>query len=265
MENFIIKKDSIVFLFNSGAVLPEQFGVISIELPNSSLKDSLSKTYFKVNPKEDKSKNAKPANANSLIALTFDDGPNKETTSEILDELEKNDAHATFFVVGKQAKQCPDILKRQIANGHEIGNHTFSHSTLTKLNVKNIKSEIEKTEKIVEKATDQLPKLVRAPGGSTNEQVKNIVNKPFIHWSVDPKDWKTRDTQQTIELVLKNAADGDIVLMHDIYPATVQAVKKIVPELINRGFSLVTVSEMFNIKDIPLEAKQQYTKAANPS
>ncbi len=262
LENFIIKKSSIAFLFNSGSILPEKFGVISVEFPNSALRDSLTKTYFKINPKEDKSKNnAQQTNKNSLIALTFDDGPAKDSTNEILDELEKNDAHATFFVVGKNAKQFPDILKRQIANGHEIGNHTFSHPTLTKLNVNGIKSEVEKTEKIVEKATDFLPKLVRAPGGSLNQQVKNVVNKPFIHWSVDPKDWQTRDTQKTIELVLKNAADGDIVLMHDIYPATAKAVKKIVPELINRGFSLVTVSEMFDMKNIPLEPKQQYSKA----
>ena len=262
LNNFIIKKDSIEFLFNSGVIFPEKYGVISVDVENNLLKENFVKNFININPfdslikEKDLEKRKKP-----LIALTFDDGPNKEITDIILDELEKNDAKATFFVIGKEAKQNPEILKREIASGHEIANHTWSHKTLTKLNEKSIESEIEKTDDFIEETVNFRPKILRAPGGSINNRIKKIVNKPFIYWSIDTKDWKTNDEEKTIDSVLKNASDGDIILMHDRVKSTAEAVKTIIPELINRGFCLVTVSEMFQLKNIPLEKGKQYTKA----
>ncbi len=262
LNNFVIKKDSIEFLFNSGVIFPEKYGVISVDVENNLLKENFVKNFININPFEalikekDLEKRKKP-----LIALTFDDGPNKDTTDIILDELEKNDAKATFFVIGKEAKQNPEILKREIAGGHEIANHTWSHKTLTKLNEKSIESEIEKADNFIEETTNFRPKILRAPGGSINNKIKKIANKPFIYWSIDTKDWKTDDEEKTIDYVLKNASDGDIILMHDRVKSTAEAVKTIIPELINRGFCLVTVSEMFKLKNIPLEKGKQYKKA----
>ncbi len=262
LNNFIIKKDSIEFSFNSGLIFPEKYGVISIDIENNLLKENFSETFIKINPSDalikekDLKKSKKP-----LIALTFDDGPREDTTNVILDELEKHDAKATFFVIGKEAKQYPEILKREAASGHEIANHTWSHKTLTKLSEKTIESEVEKTDDFVEETINFRPKLLRSPGGSINNKVKKIANKPFIYWSIDTKDWKTNDEKKTIDAILKNASDGDIILMHDRVKSTAEAVKTIIPELINRGFCLVTVSEMFRLKNIPLEKGRQYTKA----
>ena len=126
-------------------------------------------------------------------------------------------------------------MKREIAEGHEVANHSYSHPlTLTKLNSKNILSQIDKTNDVIEKAIGMRPKLVRAPGGSVNKTIKEIVKFPLIHWSVDTRDWQTKSTQSTIDAVLKNAADGDIILMHDIYSSTANAADTIFKELANR-------------------------------
>lgn len=262
LRNFLIKKNSTIFYYNAGEILSSRDGVFFVEISNDVLKDCFSKKYLRFLSKNGKTNKLNQKNINgSLIALTFDDGPDEKTTDEILDVLEKYDAKATFFVVGKQAKQFPEILKRQIANGHEIANHTFSHANLKKLNSKGMENEVYKTDKIVSNATGFTPKLIRAPYGSVNSKVKKTVNKPFIYWSVETKDWQTKDEQATINAVLKNAEDGDIVLMHDIVPSTAKAVETIVKELTNRGFNLVTVSDMFELKNIPLEKGVQYVKA----
>ena len=242
--------------------MPEKYGILSVEVSNDNLKDCFSKTYFKINPKEDilKGENLQKSKK-PLVALTFDDGPKEETTETILNELEKYNAHATFFVVGKNAKKNPDILKREFVSGHEIANHTLSHKTLTKINTKEIKNQIETTDKIIKSVTGFCPKLLRAPGGSTNQKVKETVDKPLIYWTIDTKDWQSKNEEKTIKEALKNVSDGDIILMHDTEPSTANAVKKIIPELINRGFLLVTVSEMFKLKNIPLEKGVSHTKA----
>lgn len=262
IENFIVKEDSVEFCYNAGDVLPEKFGVITVSIDNSALKETFSNLYYKINPKEGKikgedlQKSKKP-----LIALTFDDGPSDETTNDVLDTLEKYDAKATFFVIGKNAEQHPDIIKREFSNGHEIANHTYSHTTLTHLGEKGIRSQIEKTNEIVKGIIGTVPKNVRAPGGSVNKLVKKTVNSPLMYWSVDTRDWSTKNAKQTIKAVLDNATDGDIILMHDIQPSTVEAIKTIIPELQERGFSLVTVSDMFRLKNISLEKGVQYIKA----
>lgn len=262
LKNFIVKENSIMFSFDSNTILPEKYGILSVEVSNDNLKDCFSKTYFKINPKEDilKGENLQKSKK-PLVALTFDDGPKEETTEKILNELEKYNAHATFFVVGKNAKKNPDILKREFVSGHEIANHTLSHKTLTKINTKEIKNQIETTDKIIKSVTGFCPKLLRAPGGSTNQKVKETVDKPLIYWTIDTKDWQSKNEEKTIKEVLKNVSDGDIILMHDTEPSTANAVKKIIPELINRGFLLVTVSEMFKLKNIPLEKGVSHTKA----
>ena len=262
LKNFLVKDDSIEFYFNSGVVLPNKYGIISVNIPNKQLKDTFLRTYYRLNTKEGQLEIKNFQNSKQpLIALTFDDGPKKETTPKILDTLEKYGAHATFFVVGKKAKSCPEILKRQIANGHEIANHTYSHPMLTKLSPKNIEAEVFKTDKIVENIVNRKPQLLRAPYGSVNNKVKEIVNKPLIYWSIDTKDWQTKNAQKTVDTVLKKATDGDIVLMHDIVASTPKAAEKIVVELTNRGFLLVTVSEMFELKNITLEKGKQHVKA----
>lgn len=177
------------------------------------------------------------------VALTYDDGPSKHTP-QILDCLERYGAKATFFVVGTGVNSYPDTIKRAYSLGMEIGNHTSTHPRLTTLSPAQISSQLNSTASAIEALTGKAPNLVRPPYGSYNNSVLSTANLPFILWSIDTLDWKTRNAQKTIDAVLSKVCDGDIILMHDLYLPTAQATEVIVPALIERGFDLVTVSEL---------------------
>ena len=248
-KNFAIEEDHVIFSFNSGEILPNKYGTISVAVPNKALKESFKDIYYEINPKENTQKTNLDIEDKQLIALTFDDGPLDKTTPIILEALKKHNAHATFFVIGKQARAYPEIIKKEIAEGHEIGNHTFSHKTLTHLGKNEIANEIEKTNKIVKDITNVWPSLVRTPGGTQNEKIRHALNAPSIYWSIDTRDWATRKASVTAKNVIDNATDGDIVLMHDIRPSTAKAVDHILTELEKKGFAFVTVSDLFKLKN----------------
>lgn len=188
------------------------------------------------------------------VAITYDDGPGKYT-SQILDCLAKYDAKATFFVVGTNVNRYPDVLKRAVSMGMEIGNHTVSHPNLKNLSASGISAEIINNAIYVENATGIRPTLVRPPYGSYTQATINTANQPFILWSIDTLDWKSRDASKVVNEALKNVKDGDIILMHDIYSSTAAATERIVPALASRGFDMVTVSELAKRKGKTLELK----------
>ncbi len=206
-----------------------------------------------------------------LIALTFDDGPNYESTSRILDILESNNAHATFFVVGYNIEKNIEVIKRAQAMGCEIGNHTDGHKTLTKCDYATLRSQVDKPNETIKSLTGKYIKLFRAPGGAF-KNIKKDIGMPLIQWSIDTEDWKFKDathkdrTEQERNAELRRIADeviqgakkGDIVLMHDIYNFTADLCELIIPELSEKGFKLVTVSEMFDAYGEKLVAGEVY-------
>ena len=194
---------------------------------------------------------------NKMIALTFDDGPNYNT-NRVLDILLEYDISATFFVLGSKIKENEDILKRIIDSGSEIGNHTYNHLILTKYDDDKIKDEIESTSELIFDVTGKYPKLLRPSYGIVNNKVKKIANYPIIIWDVDTLDWKYHNSNKIANRVLNKASDGDIVLMHDVYSSTSNALRIIIPELKKRGYSFVTVSELFYYKKIELEKGKVY-------
>lgn len=193
-----------------------------------------------------------------LIALTFDDGPNPTHTNRILDILEENGATATFFVVGYNIEDNIETIKRAQAMGCEIGNHTADHKILTKCDSATIHSQVKTPNDMIKNLTGVEMKLFRAPGGAF-KGVKSEIGMPLIQWSIDTEDWKSKDaahknrteSERNAELrriadeVVQGAEKGDIVLMHDIYNFTADLCELIIPELVEKGFKLVTVSEMY--------------------
>lgn len=178
-----------------------------------------------------------------MVALTYDDGPSQYTPI-ILDLLKKHKSAATFFVVGNRVSSYPDAVKRTYEMGCEIGNHTYSHSILTSIDVSSIQSQISATNSAVKSVTGASPVVMRPPGGGYNGTVQNAVGMPLIMWSIDTLDWKTRNAAATQSAVLDSVKDGDVVLMHDLHGPTAEASKVIIPELVRRGYQLVTVSEL---------------------
>lgn len=188
------------------------------------------------------------------VSFTFDDGPSKEYTEQILDTLKQYGVKATFFIIGKNAEKSPEILKKIFDEGHELGNHTYSHPDLRKISEENFEYEITRTQKIVYDITGYTPILFRPPGGYLNNSVMNKImsnNLKTVLWSwrQDTMDWKSPATDSVINTVLDNVQDGDIILFHDynsgINP-TPEALKVIIPQLISRGYTIVTVSELIN-------------------
>lgn len=178
-----------------------------------------------------------------MVALTYDDGPSKDTPT-ILNVLKKYNSAATFFVVGNRVSSYKSTVKKAYDQGCEIANHTYSHKILTRLGAAEIKSQIAKTNSTVKRITGKSPKLLRTPGGAVNSQVKGAAGMPIIFWSIDTLDWKTRSASKTASAVLNHVRDGDIVLMHDLHHCTAVASRTIIPKLVKKGYQLVTVSEL---------------------
>jgi len=183
-----------------------------------------------------------------LIALTFDDGPHPELTPLLLDFLREQEAHATFFVLGCNAEDTPDTLRRAAAEGHQIGNHTYHHKDLTKLGPERRRAEINSGAALIESLTGQRPAVMRPPYGEYNKTVQAEADTPLILWSIDPADWRTRDADDIYRHVMERVQDGDIILLHDLYPETVEAAKKLVPALKAQGFVLVTVDQLLAVR-----------------
>lgn len=181
-----------------------------------------------------------------MIALTFDDGPSN-VTSRILDSLEANGARATFYMVGNRMSGYQNTIHRMAALGCEFGNHTWDHTYLTKLSAENMHGNLNQMDTTLQNIAGVRTTTVRPPGGYVSDGVRQALasyGTPGIMWSVDTLDWKTRNAQSTIDCVLGSVRDGDVILMHDLYGATADAAAVLIPELKNRGYQLVTVSEL---------------------
>ena len=188
-----------------------------------------------------------------MLALTFDDGPG-EYTDELLDCLEENNAKATFFMLGPNVELYPDTVKRMQEMGCEIGSHSWHHWDLMTLDENGIAEEFSKTDEALIKACGQPASVARAPYGSADQHVYDIVQKPFFMWSLDTLDWQLLDAQADYDAVMNgDLTDGSIILMHDIHEPSVQAALKLIPDLVAKGYKLVTVSEMAEAKGVDLQ------------
>ena len=199
-------------------------------------------------------KNRKIDLSKPMVALTFDDGPNGKATPKILDTLEKYGVVATFFDLGQNMANYPKVVKREETIGCEVESHTYAHKNLNKLTSAQIKADMEKAEKVYQNILGHKPSLVRPPYGNANSTVKSTLKYPLINWDIDTLDWKSRNAESVLKEIHKYSDyDGRIILMHGIYNSTAEAVEKLVPELIDNGYQLVTVSEMAKYKNVTLK------------
>lgn len=197
---------------------------------------------------------------NPLIALTFDDGPNCNT-NKILDILEKYNVKATFFILGTNIKGNEATIKRMNKLGMEIGNHMYSHKLITKLKNETIEKEITKVDNLIFEVVGKYPTLVRPSYGTFNKRIKSLIDRPIIIWNIDTLDWKYHNSKRISNNILKKATDGDIVLMHDIYSATANSLEITIPKLLEKGYQLVTVSDLFYYKNKNLNKNNVYSSS----
>ena len=189
----------------------------------------------------------------NVIALTFDDGPHPQNTPRLLDMLKERGIKATFFLIGKSATTWPDIVRRIVAEGHEVGNHTWSHPQLTSLKESRVLSELQTTHDAIVKACGVAPLLYRPPYGATRLSQQKLIHDhfqyPAILWDVDPLDWQQpRTVAKVHDRVLARTHSGSIILCHDIHEPTVDAMPSTLDELMAKGFHFVTVTQLINLE-----------------
>ncbi|MDD6224036.1 MAG: polysaccharide deacetylase family protein [bacterium] len=251
MNSFFINDKDLIFYFSPDMLSSDYYDMIEIKIPLESLKLSVT---LSMSQKPNVSFPVYSAvrvidPTQKVVALTFDDGPSNHT-KEIIDILKENDACATFFVLGNKVTLYQNVLKESIANGNELGNHSYNHKWLSRLSVANFIDQVESTQKIMRETLDYEPTYLRPTYGSITNRMRKNTDLKISLWTIDTKDWKLKSVERIVEKATSNIADGDIILMHDIFERSKEALKEIIPILQERGFQFVTVSELNEIKRI---------------
>ena len=211
---------------------------------------------FYTPPKNDKKVNTETVKVIEPVitraAITFDDGPSNVTT-KILDELDKRDAKVTFFMVGNRINTYSDIVKRVHDSGHTIGNHSYSHKSFNKQTPEEYLNEINTTNFSISSITGEDVIFVRPPYGAYKSSTLENVNMNFILWSIDTLDWKTRDAEMVYNEIITKVDDGSIILMHDLYESTYEAAIRAIDYLLENGYAVVSLDEMYRIRGLEPE------------
>ena len=212
--------------------------------------------------------------AGPYIAMTFDDGPSATLTPKLLDILAAHHIKATFFVIGENVAEHPEIVTRAVREGHEIGNHSWSHPNFGKMSDQGVRQQLWRTDDAIKSATGMRPTLMRPPYGSLTAREKRWIRDEFgyqiILWDVDPYDWKRPGAAVVRNRILKETRPGSIVLSHDIHPGTIEAMPSTFDELQAKGFKFVTVSELIRMavplpSPSPPETRGSVSPTAAPS
>lgn len=213
---------------------------LKIDISNNEIKKIENKTETKTKILDPNGK---------FIALTFDDGPSIYT-NKIIELLKEYDINATFFILGNKVEIYKDILKKSIEYGNELGNHSYNHKWLIKLDDESIKEQVNKTQEVIKNTLGYTPTLFRPTYGSLNEKVKKDTNLKIVLWNVDTLDWKYKNVNSIVERATKKLKDGNIILMHETYKRSYEALKKIIPIIKEKGFTFVTISELEEINKL---------------
>lgn len=195
-----------------------------------------------------------------LVALTFDDGPRSSTTGPLLDGLELREVPATFFLVGSRIPGNEDLVRRMAAEGHQIGIHTYDHVELKGLSRKDFDLQVGKTRALITGLLGEGNYWLRPPYGLIDKSAEGWCGGPVILWSVDPEDWRDSDVDRVVAAVAEHVSDGDIILLHDLFPSSAQAGLRIVDTLLARGYCFVTVEQLMQQRGVQPEAGVRYRK-----
>ena len=226
---------------------------------------SISYEYFVLGQKEDTltrttGSDALAVKSPKYVAITFDDGPKQGTTDVLLEGLKERGVHATFFLIGKQIEGNEDIIRQMWEDGHQIGNHTYSHVNLKQLSAEAGTQELSECFYEVFQVTGQDSCLVRPPFGEVTSTLKKNMECPVVLWSVDTMDWTGKSAGDIADYIVNTAREGDIILLHDIYENSVQGALMAIDAMMEKGYTFVTVTELFEQNGITMEPGKVYRK-----
>ena len=254
---FTLTEDYLILYYNPEQLTIGYDDIVSIEIPldKIGLKIDFERGVFEEEEHETISIPEKIIDPNQkVIALTFDDGPSYYT-DQILKLLKKEEVTATFFLIGNKINRYQETVQTMLKNGNEIGNHSFSHKWLTKLDDDDLQEEITLTQDTINNLTGFTPRVFRPTYGAVNDDLKHQVNLTPIMWTVDSSDWKIKNANTIANRVLESCQDTSIILMHDTHKRSYEALKIIIPSLKEQGYQFVTASELETVKKIRARAK----------
>ena len=254
---YILKDTELIMYFYDFEINPKPLEELFLMIDYNEIKDYVN-FPFHLKEEYERENGFTFDPAKKTVALTFDDGPNGSKTLRLVELLHQNKMHATFFMVGNRMATAPNVIKEVLKTGNEVGSHSYNHKNLTRLTKEELLEEEKSTNLIYKSITGQDLKLLRPPYGNVNDTMKQNLNLTFINWNLDTEDWRYRNTNHIYDSVINKVKDGDIILMHDLYETTIEAVEKLLPELYVRGFQVVSVSELANIKGQTLEVHKVY-------
>lgn len=277
LDNWILNAEGLLIILNRGDYLPMSEGTVTLFYSHEDLADILvmsdndSTIETENQTASDNASNFEKEFLSTpltidpdkpMVALTFDDGPSKHT-ARLLDVFLTHGGKGTFFVLGNRIDERPDTVKRITEEGHEIAGHSWSHRQLTNLSTQDLKDQIMNTRAKIYEITGVDSTLIRPPYGAVNDNVKSVCKNLgiiLVNWSVDTLDWEHKDADRVYNSIMQDIKDGDIILCHDLYKSTVDAMERVIPELIANGYQLVTVSELLSYSDKEITVGKVYNK-----
>ncbi|MBQ3136783.1 MAG: polysaccharide deacetylase family protein [Clostridia bacterium] len=272
LSQWVLTDNCLKIVLTRGEFLPMSDGTKSYTFTKKEtktlLKDGKEEESIQVNQEEEaesipaKNPETHIDTDKAMIALTFDDGPSAYT-QRLLDIFRRHGGKGTFFVLGNTLDNRRDTLKRMVAEGHEIGNHSWSHRQFTNIDIDEVKDQIMMTRAKIYDITGIDCTIVRPPYGACNDEIRALgeeIGVSFVNWSVDTLDWKTKNADAVYKEIMKDVGDGHIILCHDLHKTTVDAMEKVIPDLIKQGYQLVTVSELLTCRGGAVQAGKMYYK-----
>lgn len=270
---WVVAEDELRIILPRGEFLPMSDGKKSFTFSRKETSDLFKenrKPIEEIEKNEDEAADTLPIiessvdNKKPMVALTFDDGPSAHT-GRLLDIFEKYGGKGTFFVLGNTLDNRKETLRRMALQGHEIGNHSWSHRQFTNISSEEVKDQIMMTRAKIYEITGVDCKIVRPPYGACNDEIRNLgkdLGVSFVNWSVDTLDWKSKNADAVYNEIMKDVGDGHIILCHDLHKTTVDAMERVVPALIEKGYQLVTVTELLTARGGDITAGKMYYKQA---
>lgn len=259
-KSYVFRDNEMVIYYNEYEIKPEVEEILYLKINYNEIKEFINFTVL-LDSEYENENGYNYTNAKKAVAITFDDSPSKNKTNKILNYLKDNHFHATFFVVGEKAIYNKDLLISIKNSGNEIGSHSYSHQNFGKLDDNEIVDDYNKMNNIYKGLFNEDLKYMRPPYGIIKDNQLNLVNVSYILWSLDTNDWRYRNKDYLVNYVVNHIKDGDILLFHDSYNSTVDAIEELLPILYSKGYQVMSVSELFELKGLNVENNKIYNSA----
>lgn len=254
---YYVKDNEVIVFYYNYIFLDEYTENLSLRINYNEIKD-----YLKFNVKLDSSYENESAynydKDRKVIALSFDDGPSSTYNSLILEELERQKAHATFFMVGQMMNSCQKCVLETYKSGNEVASHTYEHINIKTNSIDKVNESLNKVNNIYHEITGDTIKYLRPPYGAYKKENLDNATMPFILWDLDTEDWRYRNVDHIVNYVLENAHDGGIILMHELYQTSYESLKVFLPKLYMMGYNVVSVSELAELQGRTYEVGKAY-------